>query len=498
MKKFSMRCTRTATQFAALGLVGLAGCASVPDVAPALMPSSSMAGAWQAPSPVKAAGAPQAASDLSTWWAGFNDPLLPPLIAAAQQVSPNLAAASARIERARASRVAAGAALGPRVDAVGSASQARQVPKTPSSASVGGSVQASWEVDLFGGNAAGRDASVARLAAAQAAWHDAHISIAAEVATSYTALRACEAQLVQAKLDADSRIETSRLTELSTRAGFTAPADAALVRAGAAQARSQAVSQAASCDTLVKSLVELSDIAEADLRQQLASKAGAGTGSGTGQLPKPQAIVPAAMPAALLAQRPDLAEAARNVEAAAAERVQTQMRERPQVSLAGSLGGLSLRSNGTTTSGATWSFGPVQVSFPLFDGGSRAANTVAARAAYDEAVAVYQAQVRRAVREVETSLVSLQATSEREADALLAARDFEASLRATQQRQKGGLASLLDLETSRRTAVSAQSALIELQRERATAWISLYRALGGGWDSAKVATLPLHSAAVRP
>jgi outer membrane protein, multidrug efflux system len=355
---------------------------------------------------------------------------------------------------------------------------------------------------LFGGNAAGRDASAARLAAAQAAWHDAHISIAAEVATSYTALRACEAQLVQAKLDADSRIETSRLTELSTRAGFTAPADAALVRAGAAQARSQAVSQAASCDTLVKSLVELSDIAEADLRQQLAGKTaaggGAGAGSGTGQLPKPQTIVPAAMPAALLAQRPDLAEAARNVEAAAAERVQTQMRERPQVSLAGSLGGLSLRSNGSTTSGATWSFGPVQVSFPIFDGGSRAANTVAARAAYDEAVAVYQAQVRRAVREVETSLVSLQATSEREADALLAAKDFEASLRATQQRQKGGLASLLDLETSRRTAVGAQSALIELQRERATAWISLYRALGGGWDASKVAALPSLGASVRP
>jgi outer membrane protein, multidrug efflux system len=497
VKKYSMHNARTAVPLVALGVMGLAACASVPDVAPALMPSSSMAGAWQAPLPTKATAAAQG-SDLSSWWAGFGDPLLPPLIAAAQQVSPSLASASARIERARASRVAAGAALVPRVDAVGSASQGRQIPKTPSSASLGGSVQASWELDLFGGNAAGRDATTARLAAAQAAWHDAHISVAAEVASSYTALRACEAQLVQAKLDADSRLETSRLTELSTRAGFTAPADAALVRAGAAQARSQAVSQRAACDTLVKSLVELSDIAEADLRQQLAGKGGAGMGSGTGQLPKPQAIAPATLPAALLAQRPDLAEAARNVEAAAAERVQTQMRERPQVSLAGSLGGLSLRSNGSTTSGATWSFGPVQVSFPLFDGGSRAASTVAARAAYDEAVAVYQAQVRRAVREVETSLVSLQATAEREADALLAAKDFEASLRATQQRQKGGLASLLDLETSRRTAVAAQSALIELQRERATAWISLYRALGGGWDSAKVAALPSLSAAARP
>lgn len=463
----------------ALSLValGLAGCASVPDVSPALMPSSSMAAAWQAPAP----GSGQV-SDLSTWWTRFNDPLLVPLIAAAQQASPNLAAASARIARARASRVAAGAALGPTLDAVGSTSQGRSVPKTPASASLSAGLQAAWELDLFGGAAAGRDAAQARLAGAQAAWHDVRIAVAAEVTTTYTALRACEAQLVQTRLDAESRAETSRLTELSARAGFVAPADAALARAGAAQARSQAISQRAACDTLVKSLVEFSDIAEVDLRQQLAAT--------TAKLPQPDTIVPPALPAALLAQRPDLAESARNVEAAAADRVQTQSRERPRLSLAGSVGGLSIRSNDSTTTGATWSFGPLSVSFPLFDGGTRAAATVSARAAYDEAVATYQAQVRRAVREVEASLVSLQATAEREADAKLAAQDFEVSLRATQQRQKGGLASLFDLETARRNAVAAQSALIELQRERATAWITLYRALGGGWDSSKLAAAP--------
>jgi outer membrane protein, multidrug efflux system len=463
------------------------GCAGVPDVSPALMPSSSMAGSWQAPAPGVNSGSGGKSgqpSELNAWWARFNDPLLAPLIAAAQHASPSLAIAGARIERARASRVAAGAALGPRVDAVGGVSQGRAAPKTPTSASLSGGVQAGWELDLWGGAAAGRDAAQARLAGAQAAWHDAHIAIAAEIATSYTALRACEALLVQARLDADSRAETSRLTELSARAGFVAPADAALARAGAAQARSQAINQRAACDTLVKSLVELSDIAEADLRQQLAGA----NGASTAKLPQPEGIVPPALPAALLAQRPDLAEAARNVEAAAADRVQTQSRERPQVSLSGSIGGLSLRSNGTTTTGATWSFGPLSVNFPIFDGGARAAATVAARAGYDEAVAIYQGQVRRAVREVETSLVSLQATAEREADAKLAALDFEASLRATQQRQKGGLASLFELETARRNAVAAQSALIELQRERATAWITLYRALGGGWDSSKLAT----------
>jgi outer membrane protein TolC len=78
----------------------------------------------------------------------------------------------------------------------------------------------------------------------------------------------------------------------------------------------------------------------------------------------------------------------------------------------------------------------------------------------------------------------MQSSRQREADALSAAQDFEISLRATAARQQGGLASLFELEISRRSAVTAQSALIDLQRERAAAWISLVRALGGGWDAA--------------
>jgi outer membrane protein, multidrug efflux system len=80
--------------------------------------------------------------------------------------------------------------------------------------------------------------------------------------------------------------------------------------------------------------------------------------------------------------------------------------------------------------------------------------------------------------------VAASRTAQRERDAISAARDFEASLTATQARQRGGLASLLDLENARRLAVQANSTLIELQRERAAAWVALYRALGGGWSPA--------------
>ncbi|MDP1649122.1 MAG: TolC family protein, partial [Rubrivivax sp.] len=367
----------------------------------------------------------------------------------------------------------AGSAAGPQAGLGLSATQGRSAPGAPVAGSASLGVQAAWEIDLFGGLAAARDAAQARLEAAQALWHDARAAVAAETATSYLALRACEAQREQTALDAASRAETARLSELSARAGFTAPADAALARAGAARARSQLGALRAQCDTLVKSLVELTDLPEPDLRRRLAPASAA--------LPAPPVIAPATVPAAALAQRPDVFAPARAVVAAAGDRADAQARERPQLSLSGNLAQTTLRSGGDTVSGLTWSFGPLQVVFPVLDGGSRAAASAAAQAGYDEAVALYRAQVRRAVREVEAALVALHATAERSADARLAAAGFEASLRATAARQQGGLASLFELEESRRNAVAAQIALIELQREDAAAWIALYRALGGGW-----------------
>ena len=462
-------CAAVAAVAAAVAVALLAGCATTSEPAPAAWANAPVA--WQTPLPHGGSS-----TDLAQWWARFNDPLLLALQAAAQQASPTLAGARARIERARAAQAAAGAAGMPRLDAVASASTARPTPGQPTASMASIGLQAGWELDLFGAVAAGRDAARARLAGAQAGWHEARVSVAAEVAGSYTALRACQAQLDQSQLDSASRAETARLTDASAGAGFTAPADAALARAGAAQSRSLALAQQAQCDTLVKGLVEITDLPEPELRQRLAA--------GTAKLPQPAPVAVASLPASLLGQRPDLADAARAVAAAAGDQRQSQARERPQVSLSGSLAAVGLRSAGLTSSGTTWSFGPLVVSLPIFDGGARAASTVATRAGYDEAVASYGAQLRRAVREVETALVALDSTAARELDAEAAARDFEAALRGTQARQQGGLASLLDLEAARRNAVQAHSALIELQRQRVAAWIALYRALGGGWSAA--------------
>jgi NodT family efflux transporter outer membrane factor (OMF) lipoprotein len=451
-----------------LAAAALAGCASSAGPAAPLPPLAAQAVAWQAPLPHGGRNA-----ELAGWWRAFDDPLLPVLIEAAQAASPTLASARARIERARAALAASDAGALPRVDAVGAAQRARSLPETPAATSAALGVQASWELDLFGGVAARQRAGAQRLRGAEAGWHDARVSLAADVAAAYVALRGCEAQLQQAQADAASRDATARLTDRSAAAGFTAPADAALVRAGAAQARSQARAQQAQCDVLVKGLVELTDIAEPALRHQLAAA--------TARLPQAAGLATVALPAQLLQQRPDLAEASAAVMAAAAEVAVARADELPRVSFAGSLQLATLRSAGVSTDGSIWSLGPLQLSLPLFDRGSRRAATAAQQAAYDEAVAQLQGAARRALREVETALVSLDATAARERDVMAAAADFETSLTATEARQRGGLASLLDLEAARRNAVQARSTLIELQRERAAAWIALYRSLGGGW-----------------
>ncbi|HEX5686492.1 MAG TPA: efflux transporter outer membrane subunit [Ideonella sp.] len=452
----------------------LAGCAGTPP-APESLKTAAPA-QWHAPLPHQGQSA-----DLTRWWQQFDDPLVAELVTAAETASPTLAAAQSRLAQARAARAAAGAALWPTLDASASLTRGRAEIGTPLANTALVGAQAAWEIDLFGAGRAGRQAAAARLSGAEADWHDARVLVAAEAALSYVALRACEAQWVQTQTDAASRIETARLTSLSAKAGFQPPASDALARASAAQARSQLAAQAAQCDLELKTLVALTAQDEPTLRSRLeAAKA---------KLPQPAQLNVGTVPAELLAQRPDVAAASHAVEAASADVDQAQAQRLPRVSLAGSVSRARIDFAGGSTEGNLWSLGPLSVSLPIFDAGVRAANVDAARARYDETVANYRGKLRTAVREVESALVQLDSSAARSEDARVAVDGFEASFRAAEARYRGGLASLFELEDARRSAALARSQLIDLQRERVTAWITLYRALGGGWQPADTAPM---------
>jgi NodT family efflux transporter outer membrane factor (OMF) lipoprotein len=466
---------------------------------------------WNAPLPDAALPHAGSLPSLATWWRDAGDPLLAELIEAAQAASPDIASAATRIAEARATRVQTGAALAPSLDGVLSATRSNSptsgvgggLGTTGASGTTGATgstsippvtigqagLQSSWEIDLFGGLRASRDAAASRLGASSAQWHGARVSVAAETANAYFAERACARQLAVAESDTRSRLESARLTDLSAQAGFTAPADAALARAGAADASGRLKQQRAQCQVLRQGLVAMTGLDAADLARKLDAQ--------PGDLALPAMHPVDQVPARTLAQRPDIYAAEQAVAAASADVGAAQAQRYPRLSLTGNIGRLQIRTGGFRETLDSWSIGPVQLTVPIFDGGTRAANAESAKARYDEAVVKYRASVRNAVKEVEEALVNLQSADARSADANSAVRNYQASFDATEARYRSGLASQFELEDARRTLFAAQTARVGLQRERATAWVSLYRALGGGWmrPEAQAAATPEPQAA---
>lgn len=462
----SLPAQRSAFIASALAILVLAGCASPgPDrIAPA-----PEAPRWQATLPHE--------GDLGTlrdWWSRFDDPLLPALVQHAQLDSPTLAQALARVRQARAAQRAAESGTWPGLTGqLGATRQSDASSGFDPVSQLSGTLQAQWEIDLFGAVRHGVEAAQARRAQAEAGWHDARVSLAAEVAQGYLGLRGCEALLEVYRQSEVSQRRSAELTREKLRVGFESPANAALADGAAAQARERVSGQRAECEVAVKSLVALTGLDEPGLREQLSP--------GQGRLPAVPALPIEPIPAAVLAQRPDLAAAERELVAAAADVGVAEARRWPQLNLSGSIGGGWVRLGSQTEDALTWSFGP-SLTVPIFDAGRRRADRDAAMARYDEARAAFEGRLRSAVREVEEALVRLGAAADRLSDARQAAEGYREYHAAVESRWRVGAGSLIDLEEARRLSLDAQAVLLGVQLERESAWVRLYRAAGGGWQ----------------
>jgi NodT family efflux transporter outer membrane factor (OMF) lipoprotein len=471
----------------------LAGCALTPP-GPAEAPA--LPAQWQAPLPNAAASATSLphggqAAELATWWSRFDDPLLPRLIDAAQLGNGDVAQAAARIAQARATVRTAGADYWPQFTGVGSATRARteigQLPGTITTTTGSLGIDALWEIDLFGVTRNNVRAARARSDSAEAQWHDLRVSLAAEVAATYVSLRACQALVEVYTQDTSSQKRTAELTQIKAKAGLESSANAALTSASAADASNRLIGQQADCDVLIKSLVALTTLPEAELRPQLAAR--------NAQLPQPSLFAVDAVPAQWLTQRPDIAALEREVLAAASDVGAAQADRYPRISLAGTISRVSASTGGgASVSGTNWSIGPA-LSLPIFDAGRRAATVDFNLARYDEARARYEQRVRTAASEVEQALVRLDAALRREADAAQAAQGFRQYFEAQQALVDVGAGSLLDLEQARRNALLAAAGLVNVQRERVAAWITLYKSLGGGWTPEAATTAQASTAA---
>lgn len=446
----------------------LAACAIGPTYSP---PASAAPAAWHGVLPHGGnAGA------MRDWWRQFDDPTVAQLIALADENSPSLIKALAGIEKARATLTTARAGGLPSLDGSASLSRARQqsmsgalVTQTTRSAGL----DAAWEIDLFSKVRRNVEAAEARADARVADWHDARISLAAEVADTYVQYRACELLADAYARERTSTADTESATAAAVRVGFSAPSDGALARASLASTTSTLLSQRAQCELLVKSLVDLTGRDEPALRAILAVHGGA-----VSALPAPAVLEVQSVPAEALRQRPDLASLERELAASSAEIGVAQADMYPSLSLSGSV---SVSATPGTSGLTTWSLGP-SLSIPLFDAGKRRAAVATAQASYQVASANLQQGVRTAVKEVERALVNLDSTARRVDEAQRADENYRHYFQATQTSWRAGRESLLTLEEARRSALSAEISLITLQRDRIEYWIALYKALGGGWQ----------------
>lgn len=487
-----MKLPRPLMLTALLAVLGISGCAIGPDYSrPAPVGSVAMA-TWVAPLPHE--GSP---AELINWWQRWSDPTLVELVAQAQLQNRSIAQSSARISQARATYRSATSALLPSFTANASDNRSKggqagqgAPGATPSQGAQSGqfssgstdaqrnrslSLDAAWELDVVGGARRGREAASQRALARESDWHDARVSIAAEVAATYVNLRACEVLLGGYRIDAASRAETARLTKLKADAGFEAPANAALTDASAAEARGRLTQQQANCDLNIKALAELTAMDEKQLRTKLTAQAA--------KMPSPAGFAINAIPAAAISQRPDIAAAERDLVAASND-IGLFMADRfPRISLLGSIGFSENSGSGYNSRGRTWSYGPA-ISLPIFDMGRRAANVDGARARFEESRAAYEGKTLRAVREVEEALVRLDSASRREKDANTALAGYQQFLAASEARGREGAGSLTELEEARRAVVQAQGAAVGVSLDRLVGWISLYKAVGGGWSEA--------------
>lgn len=414
-------------------------------------------------------------SVLTQWWQRFDDPALTRLVETAEQNSPTVALAVGKVRAARATVQSSRAGFLPSLSGSGSVTRAKdQSTLAPGlTTTKSASADASWELDLFGGTRRGVEGSRARLDAAEANWHDARVSLAAEVANAYTLAREYQNLLTLYTAEYSSRQATEQLTALKIREGLVASSDALATEASTATSASTLEYQRGLYAQQINLLVSLTGLGYAEIETVL------GTPSDIPQLRQPTTLT---LPASTVSQRPDVRAAERQLAAASAD-IGVAIADRlPSLTLAGSIGINATRAANTTTTQRTWSFGP-SLSIPLFTGGQAAAKVESARASYDQALASYRSAVLTAVKEIEDALVRVDTIDRRVTHAEKAAANYRAYFTAVEESYRVGRSSLLQLEDARRQSLTSQESLLGVHLEQAQSWIALYKAAGGGWEN---------------
>ena len=489
----------------AVGLIAAAvGCMVGPDYKP---PETKVPEAWNGQEVVTPATPSKTTTnpaELVAWWSNFKDPTLSSLVEMAIRANLDLRLAEARIRQARASLGVAVGGIFPQVDATAlyERSHSSIVAIGPSSgaSSGGGSsgtsgggssegvtvapfrelfqvgLDASWEIDIFGGIRRNIEAAGADLKASVEDRRDVLITLVGDVGNNYLSLRGFQQQLAVARKNLEAQKKTASIIRRRFEAGTVGRLD--LVNADAQVATTAATIPLfeSSARASIYSLGVLLGREPAALEKDLIK---------AGPIPPYPPEVPVGLPSELLRRRPDIRRAEAQLHAATARIGVATATLYPVFSLTGTFGFASsdLTKLGKLADSKFWSFGP-SVTWPIFAGGSLWWGVKVQDALTEQALLTYQKTVLTALQEVETALVAYAKQQEARKSLSVAVDNNRQAVDLAMTLYIAGKTDFLNVTTAQRNLFINEDLLVSSIRNVDTNLIALYKALGGGWEQA--------------
>lgn len=468
---------------AAGAAVALVGCKAVgPDY---VEPQLSAPDQWVTTTGQYVATTP---ADLSKWWSNLNDPILSSLMDRAVAGNLDLKIATARIREARAARSFSAAAEGPTVNTSADYSRFRNSENTSNgraSDSTDGhnlfaaGLDASWELDVFGGVRRSVEAADADIGAAVWNRRNVTVSLLGEVALNYMDLRTAQQRIIATRANVDTQTKTVELSTSRFTTGLDSEIDATRARSQRAATQSLIPALEAQAHRAIYRLAVLTGQNPGALVSELEPIGVIPTLTGPDGSP---GVVPMGVPTELIRRRADIRQAERQLAAANARIGVATADLYPRFRLGGSVG-LSTQfvKNWAEGDSLFWSVGP-GVNWNLFDGGAIRANIGVNEARTEQFRIGYQSTLLNALREVDAASITYVKTKERAALLSEAVTQQQRAVELANQLFAKQLTNFLTVLDSQRRLFELQDELVGSQGEVGASLVALYKALGGGWE----------------
>lgn len=456
-------------------LVLLAGCAAVgPDYSSPSQPSSQLPASFGMSSTGLVSGAVEA-----QWWRAFDDPALTALIQRALAANHDVGIAVVRLGEARAVLRENHQGLLPRGGpALSSENRLRSEVETPLGQprqveTYRGAVDASWEIDLFGRVRRSVEMARAQAGSREALLRGVQAGVAASVASTWFELRGIEAELAVVADISQSQRQSLGLVERLVRAGSASEFDRlraeALLRHVEVDAPELERRRAASANALAILLGEMpqtfSPPTATPAREDLAVR-----------------TIAVGDPAALLSRRADVAAAERSLAAATARIGVETAGLYPEVQVQGSIGFVAGSLDATSGSGALSGFLSPVIRWSVLDTGRVRARIAASEKRTKEALIVYDQTVLRALQETDDAFKAYGAAGSTLGLRLLESAANREAARLARVRFSEGEGLYLDVLEAERSDFASRRALAVARTSQRLAIVSIYKALGGGWE----------------